>query len=74
MKPGSIVLCVDDSNWWDDIMEYFDKLPVKGELYTVRMIIPNRSEADCPREVLPPASLSIESILYETLDIDEAPY
>lgn len=55
-------------------MEYFDKLPVKGELYTVRMIIPNRSEADCPREVLPPASLSIESILYETLDIDEAPY
>ena len=41
MKAGSIVVCIDDTNWWDDIMEYFKVLPVKGQLYVVRMIIPN---------------------------------
>ena len=45
---GSIVVCVDDGNWWYDIMEYFKVLPVKGQLYTVRMIIPNMEDPNGP--------------------------
>ena len=44
MEIGSIVVCVDDGNWWNDIMEYFKVLPVKGQLYTIRMIIPNMQD------------------------------
>lgn len=41
MQKGSIVVCIDDGNWWSDSMEYFNKLPVKGELYTIREFFPN---------------------------------
>ena len=48
MEIGSIVVCVDDGNWWYDIMEYFKVLPVKGKLFTVRMIIPNMKDPNGP--------------------------
>ena len=97
MKAGSIVVCIDDGNWWYDIEKYFKVLPVKGQLYTVRMIIPNMGDPNGPpgvaleeilgvidtvktytgeirevevhfnikrfQEVLPPESISIESLL-----------
>ena len=48
MEAGSIVVCVDDGNWWYDISKYFKVLPVKGQLYTVRMIIPNMVDPNGP--------------------------
>ena len=48
MEAGSIVVCVDDGNWWYDIAKYFKVLPVKGQLYTVRMIIPNMVDPNGP--------------------------
>jgi hypothetical protein len=48
MKPGSIVRCVDDSNWSSDSLQHFPTLPVKDCLYTVRRIIPNTDVADGP--------------------------
>ena len=48
METGSIVVCVDDGNWWYDIAKYFKVLPVKGQLYTVRMIIPNMVDPNGP--------------------------
>lgn len=48
MKPGSIVRCVDDSNWSSDTLQHFPTLPVKDCLYTVRRIIPNTDVADGP--------------------------
>ena len=48
MQKGSIVVCIDDGNWWSDSMEYFNKLPVKGELYTVREFFPNCIDPNGP--------------------------
>ena len=48
MKVGSIVECIDDTNWWEDILLYFDTLPIKGQYYTVRAIIPNQKYVDGP--------------------------
>ena len=48
MKPGSIVRCVDDTNWSKDVFHKFSVLPVKGELYTVRRIIANTETPDGP--------------------------
>ena len=48
MKEGSIVVCVDDTNWSFDIKGKFNKLPVKGKLYTVSKIHPNYSSVDGP--------------------------
>jgi hypothetical protein len=48
MKVGSIVECIDDANWWEDILLYFDTLPIKGQYYTVRAIIPNHAHIDGP--------------------------
>ena len=41
MKPGSIVRCVDDTDWDKYALQYFPSLPVKGGIYTVRRIIAN---------------------------------
>ena len=48
MQKGSIVVCIDDGNWWSDSMEYFNKLPVKGELYTLREFFPNCIDPNGP--------------------------
>jgi hypothetical protein len=48
MKPGSIVRCIDDSNWSSDSLQHFPSLPVKDCLYTVRRIIPHWQIADGP--------------------------
>jgi len=41
MKPGSVVFCVDDSNWDEYARKDFSELPISGRLYTVRRVIPN---------------------------------
>ena len=41
MKPGSVVLGVDDSNWDEYARKDFSELPISGRLYTVRRVIPN---------------------------------
>lgn len=41
MKVGSIVICVDDSNWSIDAHENFNKLPVKGQIYRISQIYPH---------------------------------
>lgn len=41
MQPGSIVICVDGSNWRSDATEKLSSLPVKGQIYTVRKMIPS---------------------------------
>ena len=41
MKPGSVFLCVDDSNWDEYARKDFSELPIPGRLYTVRRVIPN---------------------------------
>jgi hypothetical protein len=41
MKVGSLVICVDDTNWAAEASHYFDKLPVAGKTYRIRRIIEN---------------------------------
>ena len=41
MKPGSVVLCVDDSDWDEYARKDFSELPISLRLYTVRRVIPN---------------------------------
>ena len=41
MKPGSIVICIDDSRWTFWAKRTYSSLPVKGEYYVVRDIFPN---------------------------------
>ena len=48
MKPGSHVICVDDTNWSSFAKDDFPSLPVKDSIYTVRRIIPNIDEPDGP--------------------------
>lgn len=48
MKPGSLVICVDDTHWSSFAKEDFPSLPVKDSIYTVRRIIPNIDEPDGP--------------------------
>jgi hypothetical protein len=48
MQAGTMVICVDDSNWDHRAKKYFNKLPVKDGLYRVRRIIPNIIEANGP--------------------------
>jgi len=51
MKPGSIVRCIDDSNWRELAHQDFPRLPVKDALYTIRRIIPNIIQRDGPTGV-----------------------
>jgi hypothetical protein len=48
MKAGSIVICIDDSNWVHDISEYFKILPVSGKIYRISAIHPNYSRKGGP--------------------------
>lgn len=48
MQPGSIVRCVDDTNWCRFISQNFPTLPVKGGLYTIRRIVANTETPDGP--------------------------
>lgn len=48
MKPGSIVRCIDDSDWSPETQHLFPSLPVKDCLYTVRRIIVNTEKAGGP--------------------------
>jgi hypothetical protein len=41
MKVGSLVICVDDTNWAAEAYHYFDRLPVAGKTYRIRRIIEN---------------------------------
>ncbi len=41
MKPGSVVLCVDDSSWDEHARKDFLELSISGRLYTIRRVIPN---------------------------------
>lgn len=41
MKVGSYVVCVNDSNWNAMAYVLLPKLPVKGNIYIVRRVIPN---------------------------------
>lgn len=57
MKVGSIVLCVDDSNWQQDINECFNILPVKGKLYKISAIYPHYGKRNGP------SGVSVEGII-----------
>ena len=57
MKEGSIVICVDDTNWAIGIKEKFNKLPLKGNIYTIFKIHPNYDKPDGPPGV------SVEGII-----------
>ncbi len=48
MKEGSIVVCVDDTNWSSGIEGKFNKLPLKGKMYTISKIHPNYASVDGP--------------------------
>ena len=48
MKVGSKVMCIDDTNWSYGVNEYFDVLPEKGKIYTVRRIIDDVINPDGP--------------------------
>ena len=48
MKVGSIVICIDDSNWSKDVHELFNILPIKGNIYRVSQIHPNYSSKNGP--------------------------
>jgi hypothetical protein len=63
MKEGSIVVCVDDTNWSFGIEGKFNKLPIKGKMYTVSKIHPNYSSVDGPPGV------SVEGIFGEIASI-----
>jgi hypothetical protein len=39
MKPGSWVVCVDDSNWAPIAYQLFNALPKRGQIYRVRRLI-----------------------------------
>ncbi len=38
MKVGSLIVCVDDTNWDSHAQRVVDRLPVKGKVYQVRRI------------------------------------
>ncbi len=65
MKVGSLIVCVDDSNWASYAHRVIDKLPVKGKIYQVRRIF-------IPKDWgLPGLGVALEGIsgryiLYET--------
>lgn len=63
MKEGSIVVCVDDTNWSSGIEEKFNKLPLKGKMYTISKIHPNYASIDGPPGV------SVEGIYGELASI-----
>jgi hypothetical protein len=46
MKSGSIVMCINDSNWPKAAYKKMSKLPVFGEVYTVREYFPPMPELD----------------------------
>ena len=48
MKPGSIVCCVDASNWDEVAFTTFNTLPTLHHIYTVREIFPNIEKAGGP--------------------------
>ncbi len=41
MKPGDYVVCVNDKNWSLYAKKCFNKLPIAGQVYRIRRIIPN---------------------------------
>lgn len=57
MKVGSIVLCVNDSNWQHDNNDCFNMLPVKGNLYKISAIYPHYGRKNGPPGV------SVEGII-----------
>ena len=48
MKPGSIVRCINDSDWSRFVFQKFPTVPFKGGLYTVRRIVANTETPDGP--------------------------
>jgi len=48
MKPGSLVICIDDTNWCNKAFVSFDKLPVQGKVYEVRQIFDNIETPESP--------------------------
>jgi hypothetical protein len=48
MKPGSIVVCIDDTGWDEHVSKDFPFLPVKNRRYTVRRIIPHFIDPNIP--------------------------
>jgi hypothetical protein len=41
MKPGSIVCCIDDTGWSQDVYQLFPTHPKQDNLYVIRRVIPN---------------------------------
>lgn len=48
MKPGSIIVCIDDTGWDEHVYKDFPCLPVKNRQYTVRRIIPHFIDPSIP--------------------------
>lgn len=51
MKPGSLLVCVNDVFDYDDQSYFYAPLPVKNKLYVLRALIPNESVANGPEGV-----------------------
>lgn len=41
MQAGSYVVCINDSNWDKLAYKKLSELPVKGNIYRIRRVIPN---------------------------------
>ncbi len=41
MKPGSLVICINDSGLSPDANAIFNSLPIKNKIYQVRRVIPD---------------------------------
>ena len=48
MKAGSLVICIDDSNYSFYAKDLYNKLPKKYCIYRIRRIIPHITDPDGP--------------------------
>ena len=48
MKPGSLVICIDDTHWSNEAFVSFDILPVQGKVYEVRQLFEDIHTPDSP--------------------------
>lgn len=48
MKPGDTVICINDTNWPNNVYRWVPELPIRGHYYSIRRIIPNIENKDGP--------------------------
>lgn len=67
MKAGDYVICIDDSNWNEEVFERFNTIPVAGRVYQIRRVIPHWSIKNGP-DGLALAGIFGDWDIFETFD------